>query len=42
MTLLGLGSVGEILFPFDVSGPDFDRKARLRGIDPDQVRKRAT
>jgi hypothetical protein len=35
ITLLGLGSVGEILFPLDASDPDFHLKARARGIDPD-------
>ncbi len=39
-TLFGLGSVAEISFPLDMSDPNFDRKARARGIDPDEVRRR--
>jgi len=38
-TLFGLGSVAAIAFPLDVRDPRFDEKARLRGIDPDEVRK---
>jgi hypothetical protein len=39
-TLFGLGSVAAIAFPLDMRDPRFDEKARLRGIDPDEVRKR--
>lgn len=37
--LFGIGSVSEISFPLDMRDPQFDRKARLRGIDPDEVRR---
>ena len=39
-TLFGLGSVAEISFPLDMRDPRFDEKARARGIDPDEVRRR--
>ena len=39
-SLFGLGSVAEISFPLDVSDPRFDDKARARGIDPDEARRR--
>jgi hypothetical protein len=39
-SLFGLGSVAEIAFPLDMSDPRFDEKARARGIDPDEVRRR--
>jgi hypothetical protein len=38
--LFGIGSVAEISFPLDVRDPRFDEKARARGIDPDEVRRR--
>jgi len=38
--LFGLGSVAEISFPLDIRDPRFDEKARARGIDPDEVRRR--
>jgi len=38
-SLFGLGSVAEISIPLDMRDPHFDRKARARGIDPDQVRR---
>jgi hypothetical protein len=37
--LFGLGSVAEISFPLDMRDPQFDTKARARGIDPDEVRR---
>jgi hypothetical protein len=36
----GIGSVAEILFPLDIRDHRFDEKARARGIDPDEVRRR--
>lgn len=39
-TLFGLGSVAEISFPLDMRDLRFDEKARARGIDPDEVRRR--
>lgn len=39
-SLFGLGSVAEIAFPLDMCDPRFDEKARARGIDPDEVRRR--
>lgn len=39
-SLFGLGSVAEISFPLDIRDPRFDEKARARGIDPDEVRRR--
>jgi hypothetical protein len=39
-SLFGLGSVAEVSFPLDVRDPRFDAKARARGIDPDDVRRR--
>jgi hypothetical protein len=38
--LFGLGSVFEISFPLDMRDPQFDQKARARGIDPDELRRR--
>jgi hypothetical protein len=38
--LFGLGSVAEISFPLDMRDPRFDERARARGIDPDEVRRR--
>lgn len=39
-SLFGLGSVAEISFPLDMRDPGFDAKARARGIDPDEVRRK--
>jgi len=39
-SLFGLGSVAEISFPLDMRDPLFDEKARARGIDPNEVRRR--
>jgi hypothetical protein len=39
-SLFGLGSVAELSFPLDMRDPRFDDKARARGIDPDEVRRR--
>jgi len=39
-SMFGLGSVVEISFPLDMRDPRFDEKARARGIDPDEVRRR--
>jgi hypothetical protein len=39
-SLFGLSSVAEISFPLDMRDPRFDKKARARGIDPDEVRRR--
>lgn len=39
-SLFGIGSVAEISFPLDTRDPRFDEKARARGIDPDEVRRR--
>jgi hypothetical protein len=38
--VFGLGSVAEISFPLDMRDPRFDERARARGIDPDEVRRR--
>jgi hypothetical protein len=38
-SLFGLGSVAELSFPLDMRDPQFDVKARARGIDPDEVRR---
>lgn len=38
--LFGLASVEEVAFPLDMSDLRFDEKARARGIDPDEVRRR--
>src|SRR6185436_3422757 len=39
-SLFGIGSVCEISFPLDMRDPKFDEKARARGIDPDDVRRK--
>jgi len=39
-SLFGIGSVVEISFPLEMCDPRFDEKARARGIDPDEVRRR--
>jgi hypothetical protein len=39
-SLFGLGSVAEVAFPLELRDPRFDEKARARGIDPDEVRRR--
>src|SRR5262249_5171671 len=39
-TLFGIGSLAEISFPLDLRDLRFDEKARARGIDPDEVRRR--
>jgi hypothetical protein len=39
-TLFGLSSIAEISFPLDMRDPRFDEKARARGIDPEEVRRR--
>jgi hypothetical protein len=39
--LFGLASVGEVNFPLDMRDPRFDEKARGRGIDPEEARRRA-
>jgi hypothetical protein len=41
-SLLGLGSVAEVSFPLDMGDPRFDAKARARGMDPDDLRRRMT
>jgi hypothetical protein len=41
-SLFGIGSVAEISFPLDISDPRFDEKARARGIDPDEVRRKSS
>jgi hypothetical protein len=38
--LFGIGSVTEISFPLDMRDPRFDERARARGLDPDEVRRR--
>jgi hypothetical protein len=38
-TLLGLGSIGEIMTALFVDDPKFDQKCRARGLDPDAVRQ---
>jgi hypothetical protein len=40
VSLFGLGSAAEISFPLDMRDPRFDEKARARGIEPDEVRRR--
>jgi hypothetical protein len=39
-SLFGLGSVASFSFPLDMRDPRFDEKARARGIDPDEIRRR--
>lgn len=39
-SLFGLGSVAEVSFPLDMRDPRFDAKARARGIDLDEVRRK--
>jgi hypothetical protein len=34
--------VAEISFPLDIRDPQFDKKARARGIDPDEVRRKSS
>jgi len=40
LKLFGLGSVAEIVFPLDMRDPRFEEKARQRGMDPAEIRKR--
>jgi len=40
-SLFGIGSVTEVSFPLDLRDPRFDEKARIRGIDPDEVRRQS-
>lgn len=39
-SVFGIGSVAEISFPLDLRDPRFDDKARARGMDPSQIRRR--
>lgn len=39
--LVGMASVAEIAFPFDVRDPGFDAEARARGLDPNEARRRS-
>lgn len=41
LRLFGLGSVAEIVFPLDMRDPRFEEKARRRGMDPAEIRRRA-
>lgn len=40
MTLFGLGAVAEVAFPLDMRDPGFDAKARLRGVDAAEARRK--
>ena len=37
--LVGLGSIAEINTALDMREPDFEEKCRLRGLDPDEMRR---
>lgn len=37
--LLGLGSIGEIMFASELNDPKFDQRCRSRGLDPSTVRR---
>ncbi len=41
VSLVGLGSPGELALALEIVDPRFDEKCRGRGIDPDAVRKRS-
>ena len=36
--LFGMGSLESIVFPLDASAPDFERRCRKRGLDPQEMR----
>ncbi len=38
-SFFGISSVAEVSFPLDMRDPRFDEKARVRGIDPDEIRR---
>ena len=38
--LFGIGSMAQISFPLDMRDTQFDERARARGIDPGEVRRR--
>ena len=41
VSLVGIGSIGELAMALDVADPRFDEKCRARGIDPVAARSRA-
>ncbi|MDX1995344.1 MAG: hypothetical protein SF029_23370 [bacterium] len=39
ITLVGLGSLAQVMIALEMDDPRFEQKCRVRGLDPDQVRR---